>query len=115
MGEKTTLLAITPILAELRKPDATMLQKAAVFQVIGLIAEPCRESFMANIQEQMVILSVGVMDKNIRVKHAALHALGCLMDILAPTIQTKFHTQLAPKLIEFMKEDTCLKMKTQAT
>ena len=34
----------------------------------------------------MLILSVGVMDKNIRVKYSALHALGCLMDVLAPTI-----------------------------
>ena len=61
------------------------------------------------------MLSVGVMDKNIRVKHAALHALSCLFDVLAPTIQTKFHSQLTPKMIEFMKEDTVLKMKAQAT
>lgn len=63
----------------------------------------------------MVILSVGVNDKNVRVKHAALHCLGCLLDVLAPKIQVNFHSQLTGRLIELMSEDTIMKLKTQAT
>ncbi len=63
----------------------------------------------------MMTLAIGIQNKNIRVKYAALQALANLMDVLAPTIQVKFHSQMTPKLIEMMKEDTFLKMKTQAT
>jgi hypothetical protein len=83
--------------------------------VIGLIAETCEESFKENLQEQMMTLAIGVQSANIRVKYAALQALAELMEVLAPKVQIKFHSQLTPKLIEMMKEDTFLKMKTQAT
>jgi hypothetical protein len=86
-----------------------------MYQIIGLIAEPCKESFKKTLDEQMPIISAGVMDPNIRVQHAALDSLGKLMAVLAPSIQVKYHADLAPKLIELMKADSILKLKTQAT
>ena len=86
MGEKTTLAAIGPIIAELRKPDASNAQKRANYTVIGLIAETCEASFKANLMEQMMTLSVGIQSTNVRVKFAALQALAELMDVLAPKV-----------------------------
>lgn len=63
----------------------------------------------------MPIISEGVMDTNIRVQYAALDALGVLMEVLAPTVQVKYHESITPKLIELLQANTHLKLKTQAT
>ena len=74
------------------KPDANVVQQTAVFQVIGLIAETCKDSYKENINEQMTLLSQGVINENVRVKYAALEALACLMDVLSPVVQRKYHS-----------------------
>jgi len=52
--------------------------------LMGLIAEACRESMTKNMNEAMVMACKGVVDTNIRVRHAGLSCLALLLTELSP-------------------------------
>lgn len=87
LGEKTTLLCCQPIIGELIASGDSWIKRQAGFQLVGLIAETCQESYAKSVTEAMQTASMGVQDQHKRVRYEALGALGKLLTVLAPKAQ----------------------------
>ena len=59
--------------------------------LLGLISSATKESLKQNMDEAMRTVCGGVQNPNMRVRYAALNALGMLFTELAPHAQKKYH------------------------
>jgi urease gamma subunit len=113
LKEKNTVAASTPLIGEcLNHGDWTA--KQAGFITIGLIVEPCKDHFKANMDAAMTQVCAGLQTDHTRVKYARLYALGTLLQHLAPNVQFKYHAELMPALLSIVTSEPSLKVKTMA-
>ena len=82
------------------------------FSCLGMISEACKKQFKANLVEVAKMSVSGFTSENARVRWEAMQSTGLLLNDLAPTFQTKFHSDLLPALIKMMNDDQHLKLTT---
>lgn len=90
LGEKTVLLACTPIIKSCITAE-DWKQRQAGYMLFGLIAEACNESVNKNLDEAMKMACSGLVDANPRVRHSALSCTALLLTETSPKAQLKFH------------------------
>ena len=121
MKEKFTLEAFGPLIQQCQTGKVSADQKEsnwkikqAGYLVPGLIAEACKDSLKANLDEAIKTACAGVEDDSPRVRFASLICLGSFLTHLKPLPQEKFHNQLVPHLLKITEEEKCLKIVTQS-
>jgi len=88
--------------------------RQAGYMTFGLIAEACKDKLKSNMEEAMTKVCLGMQDDHVRVKYARLSALAHITMQLSPQIQFKFHAEVVPALLQIVKTEQTMKVKTQA-
>jgi len=70
--------------------------------LLGIISGASKELLRPNMQETMQIIAQGIQNQNMRVRYAALNALGMLATDLAPYLQKRYTHEILPVLITLM-------------
>lgn len=113
LGEKTTLATMTDIIkAAIQSAD--WKEQWMGFKFLGMISEACNKSFSKNLTEIAQMSASGIVNENPRVRFEAMQCTALLIQDLSPNFQMKFHGELVPVLVRLMKEESHLKMQTQA-
>lgn len=85
LGGKTTLECAQPILAQTVFSDDWVKAQAG-YTLLGLISSATKDSLNTSMQETMETVGKGIQNANMRVRYAALNALGMLSTDLAPVL-----------------------------
>jgi hypothetical protein len=114
LGEKTTM-KLTGDLIQKAIMDPDFKTKIAGYNFMGLICEPCNKVMTTNINDAVITSCKGIADDNTRVRYAGLTCFALLVTEVSPLVQKKYHGEVFPKIIEMMRSEKYLKMKTHAT
>ena len=85
IGGKTTLECAQPLLGQ-TVPSTEWVKQQAGYILLGVISRATKEGLKKSMQETMDAIGRGIQSPNMRVRFAALHALGLLSIDLAPVI-----------------------------
>ena len=88
--------------------------RAMGFMFLGMIAESCTKTFKKNLDDTIRMNAMGLIDAHPIVRFNALMSLGLLLNVLSPDVQEKFHKDMFPLLIKMMRDDSLIKLKSQA-
>lgn len=87
--------------------------RQAAFVFLGMIAESCDKFFQKNFTDAVQLVSKGIVDGECRVRYQALMALGLILNVASPLIQTKYHQDFMPMFLKMISDEEMVKLKAQ--
>jgi len=114
LGEKTTLACSTHLVkAAIESPD--WKESVMGHSFLGAISEACKKQFKSNLDDIVKMTASGFVHQHPIVRYTAMQSCGFLLHEQSPSFQKKYHQEMIPMVIKMMREETHLKLQTQAT